>query len=236
MSTSLIKDEIKEEIKEEIKDEIKEETVDDINNSECSETYDPDEEDHQNIIFKKFLLGDKKFPQNLVGRFAELWGMMEQELKPNGVFALHWDEFTGDDDFKDLPPVKPWQDTTVTDALVSCFNYGLNEKFWMNYRKKHDLLKKYLDEITGTEKEKTYERGRVEHQRDSSRYSRSHSRRRRSKSKGHYSRSRSRDRYLRNRSKSHYSRSRSRSSDKYYSRTRRSRSRRRSGSRRRRHH
>lgn len=160
LQTSIKTEKEEPQVKEEVKAEpdVKKEIFEDKNDGdECSEEYDPEEENHQLIIFKKFMQTTKKFPDNLVGRFAELWGMMSQEIGPGGIFKKYWDDFDGNDDFKELHGEKPWEpkDNEPKDAefkekaMVACFNYGFQEEFWRNYHKKWSILKKNMKEITG---------------------------------------------------------------------------------------
>ena len=168
---------------------------------ECPETWCAADEEAMTIIFEKFIIQNRKFPHNLVGRFALLWGMMEEEIKPNGILAEYWDEFSGDEDFREVNNVRPWQDQTQN-AVVNCFNYGFNEEVWKCYRKKHNILKKYLKEICADEdakRERSKSRGR--------RRSRSRDTHKRPKSKD---RSSSRKKHKRERSKSSRRRSKSR--------------------------
>ena len=115
--------------------------------------------------------------------------MMEQELKQGGIFGKYWEEMDGQDDFKDLT-TKGWLDETMIDGLISCFNYGFNEKSWINYRRKYNTLKKYMKEITGVDvKEFAMRKKEGMHERDRD-YDRERNER--------FERDRERDRYDRN--------------------------------------
>ncbi|KAL7712136.1 hypothetical protein QTN25_010207 [Entamoeba marina] len=141
-TTSLVKVEKKEEQEETLENNEKKEIEE-----TCSDDYDYEDELQQNVIFEKFVIQNLKFPHNLVGRFADLWGMMEQEIKPNGVLSEYWDEFPGNEDFKEISGNKPWDDSVQQSTNVDCFNYGFDDEVWKCYRKKHNILKKYLKNL-----------------------------------------------------------------------------------------
>ncbi|ELP90419.1 hypothetical protein EIN_016380 [Entamoeba invadens IP1] len=189
------------------KKETQEETIQespemDIEAIECSEEYDKEEENHQTVIFKKFCSLELKFPQNLVGRFAELWAMMEQETKATGVFAEYWDEVDGEEDFKGVKAIPSTDDQT--DSIFNYFDYGFNKPSYSNYKKKCQIMRKHLTDICGVR-----EHSRGGEKRDDRDRDRDRDRRKRSRSPSRRERDRD-DRRRRSRSDERRRRSRSR--------------------------
>ena len=97
----------------------------------CDVPFNPALESAMDFVFYR---DDELAPELVESRetFEEFVGMLSAWWGEDGFFAPYWDRFTGDDDFRELGPTKPWTPVTATDN----FNCGFSELMWVAYRKK----------------------------------------------------------------------------------------------------
>ena len=107
----------------------------------CDVPFNPALESAMDVVFDR---DDELAPELVESRetFEEFVGMLSAWWGEDGFFAPYWDRFTGDDDFRELGPTKPWTPVTATDN----FNCGFSELMWVAYRKKQSTTQIFRDE------------------------------------------------------------------------------------------